>query len=123
MASALRALAMDAATEGKSLATRECRWEWRNIAVALWKNHLRHNPNNPKWIGRDRFLLSNGHGSMLQYGLLHLSGYDLSLDDLKNFKSAAQQNTGTSGVGVTPGVETSTGPLWDRELQTLSVLL
>ena len=69
-----------------------------DIAVALWKNHLRHNPtNNPKWIGRDRFLLSNGHGSMLQYGLLHLSGYDLSLDDLLKFPSAAQQNTGTSG--------------------------
>ncbi len=110
MASALRALAMDAVQKAKS-GHPGMPMGMADIAVALWKNHLRHNPNNPKWIGRDRFLLSNGHGSMLQYGLLHLSGYDLSLDDLKNFRQLHSKTPGHPEVGVTPGVETSTGPL------------
>ncbi len=82
-----------------------------DIAVALYRDHLRHSPNNPHWIGRDRFLLSNGHGSMLQYALLHLSGYDLSIDDLKNFRQLHSKTPGHPEVGVTAGVETSTGPL------------
>ena len=110
MANALRALAMDAVQKAKS-GHPGMPMGMADIAVALWKNHLRHNPNNPKWIGRDRFLLSNGHGSMLQYGLLHLSGYDLSLDDLKNFRQLHSKTPGHPEVGVTPGVETSTGPL------------
>lgn len=82
-----------------------------DIAVALWTKHLRHNPSDPKWLGRDRFLLSNGHGSMLQYALLHLAGYDLTIDDLKNFRQLHSKTPGHPEIGVTPGVETSTGPL------------
>ena len=81
------------------------------IAEVLWRRHLRHNPGNPHWPDRDRFVLSNGHGSMLLYALLHLTGYDVSLDDLKNFRQFRSQTPGHPEVGHTPGVETTTGPL------------
>jgi transketolase len=81
------------------------------IAVALWNRHLRHNPANPHWPDRDRFVLSNGHGSMLQYALLHLSGYDLPVGELRHFRQLHSKTPGHPEVGVTPGVETTTGPL------------
>ena len=82
-----------------------------DIAVALWAGHYQHNPANPKWSNRDRFLLSNGHGSMLHYALLHLSGYALSMDDIKNFRQMHSKTPGHPEVDITPGVETTTGPL------------
>lgn len=82
-----------------------------DIAQALWKRHLRHNPGDPAWVDRDRFVLSNGHGSMLIYALLHLSGYDLPMEELKNFRQLHSRTPGHPEVGVTPGVETTTGPL------------
>ena len=82
-----------------------------DMAVALWSRHLQHNPVNPHWANRDRFILSNGHGSMLIYSLLHLTGYDLPLDELKNFRQLHSKTAGHPEVGVTPGVETTTGPL------------
>ncbi|HNQ96322.1 MAG TPA: transketolase [Anaerolineales bacterium] len=81
------------------------------MAYTLWTRHLRHNPRNPKWIGRDRFILSGGHGSMLLYSLLHLTGYDVSLDDIKNFRQFGSITPGHPEYGVTPGVEVTTGPL------------
>ena len=110
MANAVRALAMDAVQKAKS-GHPGMPMGMADIAIALWTKHLRHNPKNPKWVGRDRFILSNGHGSMLQYALLHLTGYALSLDDLKNFRQMGSQTPGHPEVGVTPGVETTTGPL------------
>ena len=82
-----------------------------DIAKVLWQNHLKHNPGNPDWFNRDRFVLSNGHGSMLIYGLLHLSGYDLSIQDLKDFRKLHSKTAGHPEFGITPGVETTTGPL------------
>jgi transketolase len=81
------------------------------IAEVLWRRHLRHNPANPTWPGRDRFVLSNGHGSMLLYALLHLTGYDVTIDDLKRFRQQHSRTPGHPEVGETPGVETTTGPL------------
>ena len=81
------------------------------IAVALWHRHLRHSPANPRWANRDRFVLSNGHGSMLQYALLHLTGYALPLDEIRRFRQLHSMTPGHPEVGVTPGVETTTGPL------------
>lgn len=81
------------------------------IAVALWAKHYRHNPANPRWANRDRFVLSNGHGSMLQYALLHLTGYDLPMEEIKNFRQLHSRTAGHPEVHVTPGVETTTGPL------------
>ena len=81
------------------------------MAFALWTRHLRHNPRNPKWAGRDRFVLSGGHGSMLLYALLHLTGYDLPLDEIKNFRQFESKTPGHPEYGLTPGVETTTGPL------------
>ncbi len=81
------------------------------IAEVLWNRHLRHNPRNPQWADRDRFVLSNGHGSMLIYALLHLSGYDLSIDDLKQFRQLHSKTPGHPEYGYAPGVETTTGPL------------
>lgn len=81
------------------------------IATVLWKNHLKHNPNNPNWVNRDRFILSNGHGSMLLYSLLHLTGYDLNIEDLKQFRQFGSRTPGHPEYGYTPGVETTTGPL------------
>ena len=82
-----------------------------DIAEVLWRDHLNHNPKNPLWFNRDRFVLSNGHGSMLLYSLLHLSGYDLSIDDIKEFRKLGSKTPGHPEVNVTPGVETTTGPL------------
>ena len=81
------------------------------VAEVLWNRHLRHNPANPHWVDRDRFVLSNGHGSMLLYALLHLTGYDVSIDDLKQFRQWHSKTPGHPEVGYTPGVETTTGPL------------
>ena len=81
------------------------------MAYVLWTRFLRHNPTNPKWPDRDRFILSPGHGSMLLYTLLHLTGYDLTLDDLKNFRQWKSKTPGHPEYGLTPGVETTTGPL------------
>lgn len=82
-----------------------------DMAVALWGQHLKHNPTNPHWADRDRFVLSNGHGSMLIYALLHLTGYDLPIGELKNFRQLHSKTAGHPEVGITPGVETTTGPL------------
>lgn len=82
-----------------------------DIAEVLWHDHLRHNPSNPNWLNRDRFILSNGHGCMLLYSLLHLTGYDLSIDDLKQFRKLHSKTPGHPEYGDTPGVETTTGPL------------
>ena len=81
------------------------------IAYVLWKFYLKHNPKNPNWVNRDRFILSNGHGSMLHYALLHLTGYDLPIDELKQFRQLGSATPGHPEVGITPGVETTTGPL------------
>ncbi len=81
------------------------------MAYVLWTRHLKHNPANPQWHNRDRFVLSAGHGSMLLYSLLHLTGYDLTLDDLKNFRQLGSKTPGHPEYHLTPGVETTTGPL------------
>ncbi len=110
MANAIRALAMDAVQKANS-GHPGMPMGMADIAVALWAKHYRHNPANPHWINRDRFILSNGHGSMLQYALLHLTGYDLSIEDIKNFRQLHSKTAGHPEVHVTPGVETTTGPL------------
>ncbi|RZI58162.1 MAG: transketolase [Rubrivivax sp.] len=110
MANAIRALAMDAVQQANS-GHPGAPMGMAEIAVALWKRHLRHNPANPQWADRDRFVLSNGHGSMLIYGLLHLTGYDLPLAELKAFRQMHSKTPGHPEVGITPGVETTTGPL------------
>ncbi|HEV7815454.1 MAG TPA: transketolase, partial [Janthinobacterium sp.] len=110
MANAIRALAMDAVQKANS-GHPGMPMGMAEIAVALWSGHYRHNPANPKWLNRDRFLLSNGHGSMLHYSLLHLTGYGVGMDDLKNFRQLHSKTPGHPEVDVTPGVETTTGPL------------
>ena len=110
LANAIRALAMDAVEKAKS-GHPGMPMGMADIAVALWKRHLRHNPANPHWPDRDRFVLSNGHGSMLQYALLHLTGYDLAVDELAHFRQLHSKTPGHPEVGVTSGVETTTGPL------------
>ncbi|MGE5622235.1 MAG: transketolase [Bacillota bacterium] len=110
MANAIRALAMDAVQKANS-GHPGMPMGMAEIAVALWSRHYRHNPANPHWVNRDRFILSNGHGSMLQYALLHLTGYDLSMDEIKNFRQLHSKTAGHPEVHVTPGVETTTGPL------------
>ena len=110
MANAIRALAMDAVQQANS-GHPGAPMGMADMAVALWGEHLQHNPKNPHWANRDRFVLSNGHGSMLIYALLHLSGYDLPLQELKNFRKLHSKTAGHPEVGVTPGVETTTGPL------------
>ena len=110
MANAIRALAMDAVQKANS-GHPGMPMGMAEIAVALWARHLRHNPADPKWIDRDRFVVSNGHGSMLLYALLHLSGYALSMDEIKNFRQLHSKTPGHPEVDVTPGVETTTGPL------------
>jgi transketolase len=110
MANAIRALAMDAVQQANS-GHPGAPMGMAEIAVALWGRHLRHNPAHPEWPGRDRFVLSNGHGSMLLYALLHLSGYELPMSELRNFRSLHSKTPGHPEVGVTPGVETTTGPL------------
>ncbi|ANH70021.1 transketolase [Mitsuaria sp. 7] len=110
MANAIRALAMDAVQQANS-GHPGAPMGMAEIGVALWKRHLRHNPANPQWADRDRFVLSNGHGSMLIYALLHLTGYDLPVSELKAFRQMHSKTPGHPEVGITPGVETTTGPL------------
>ena len=110
LANAIRALAMDAVEAAKS-GHPGMPMGMAEIAVALWTRHLRHHPGDPHWPDRDRFVLSNGHGSMLQYALLHLTGYDLALDELRHFRQLHSKTPGHPEIGVAPGVETTTGPL------------
>src|SRR6201995_4853692 len=110
MANAIRALAMDAvqlANSGHPGAP----MGMADMAVALWGEHLRHNPVNPHWFDRDRFVLSNGHASMLIYSGVHFTGYDLPIEELKHFRQLHSKTAGHPETGVTPGVETTTGPL------------
>ncbi|POZ62978.1 transketolase [Chromobacterium alticapitis] len=110
LANAIRFLAMDAVEKAKS-GHPGAPMGMADIAEVLWRDHLKHNPANPSWADRDRFVLSNGHGSMLIYSLLHLSGYDLSIDDLKNFRQLHSKTPGHPEYGYAPGIETTTGPL------------
>jgi transketolase len=110
MANAIRALAMDAVQKANS-GHPGMPMGMAEIAVALWSGHYRHNPADPKWANRDRFVLSNGHGSMLHYALLHLSGHDLPMEELRNFRQMHSKTPGHPEVEVTPGIETTTGPL------------
>ncbi|QAU35301.1 transketolase [Janthinobacterium sp. 17J80-10] len=110
MANAIRALAMDAVQKANS-GHPGMPMGMAEIAVALWSKHYRHNPANPGWSNRDRFVVSNGHGSMLHYALLHLSGYDLPMDEIRNFRQMHSKTPGHPEVHITPGIETTTGPL------------
>ena len=110
MANAIRALSMDAVQQANS-GHPGMPMGMADIAVALWNDHLQHNPTDPHWMNRDRFVLSNGHGSMLLYSLLHLTGYDLPIGELKNFRQLHSKTPGHPEYGITPGVETTTGPL------------
>jgi transketolase len=110
LANALRALAMDAVEAAKS-GHPGMPMGMAEIAVALWRRHLRHNPGNPAWANRDRFVVSNGHGSMLLYALLHLTGYGLPMEELKRFRQLGSKTPGHPEYGYAPGVETTTGPL------------
>jgi len=107
---AIRALSMDAVQKANS-GHPGAPMGMAEIAEVLWRHHLKHNPKNPHWADRDRFVLSNGHGSMLIYSLLHLTGYELSMDDIKSFRQLHSKTPGHPEVGITPGVETTTGPL------------
>ena len=109
-ANAIRALSMDAVQKANS-GHPGAPMGMADIAEVLWKDHLNHSPSNPKWFNRDRFVLSNGHGSMLIYSLLHLTGYELSIEDLKQFRQMDSKTPGHPEYGYTPGVETTTGPL------------
>ncbi|CAM3371538.1 transketolase [Polaromonas hydrogenivorans] len=110
MANAIRALAMDAVQQANS-GHPGAPMGMADMAVALWGDHLRHNPTNPHWMDRDRFVLSNGHASMLIYAVLHLTGYQLPISELKNFRQFGSKTPGHPEVDVTPGIETTTGPL------------
>jgi len=110
LANAIRALSMDAVQQANS-GHPGAPMGMADIAEVLWRDFLKHNPANPNWADRDRFILSNGHGSMLLYSLLHLSGYELSIDDLKNFRQMDSKTPGHPEYGYAPGVETTTGPL------------
>ncbi len=110
LANAIRVLSMDAVQQAKS-GHPGAPMGMADIAEVLWNDYLKHNPANPNWADRDRFVLSNGHGSMLIYSLLHLSGYDLALEELKNFRQLHSKTPGHPEYGYTPGVETTTGPL------------
>ncbi len=110
LANAIRALSMDAVQKAKS-GHPGAPMGMADIAEVLWNDHLKHNPANPNWADRDRFVLSNGHGSMLLYSLLHLSGYQLSLEDLQNFRQLHAKTAGHPEYGYAPGIETTTGPL------------
>jgi len=110
MANAIRALAMDAVQQANS-GHPGAPMGMADMAVALWARHLKHSPGNPNWFDRDRFVLSNGHGSMLIYALLHLTGYKLPIGELKNFRQLHSKTAGHPEVGLTPGIETTTGPL------------
>lgn len=110
LANAIRVLAFDAVQKANS-GHPGAPMGMADIAEVLWRKFMKHNPTDPNWINRDRFVLSNGHGSMLQYALLHLTGYDLSLEDLQNFRQLHSKTPGHPEFGYTPGVETTTGPL------------
>lgn len=110
MANAIRALSMDAVQKANS-GHPGMPMGMADMAVALWAGHLKHSPKNPRWADRDRFVVSNGHGSMLLYSLLHLAGYDLPIEELKNFRQLHSKTPGHPEYGMTPGVETTTGPL------------
>ncbi|PSN07540.1 transketolase [Siccibacter turicensis] len=110
LANAIRALSMDAVQKAKS-GHPGAPMGMADIAEVLWNDFLKHNPTNPTWYDRDRFILSNGHASMLLYSLLHLSGYDLPIEELKNFRQLHSKTPGHPEIGYTPGVETTTGPL------------
>ncbi len=110
LANAIRALSMDAVQKAKS-GHPGAPMGMADIAEVLWRDVLKHNPANPAWADRDRFILSNGHGSMLLYSLLHLTGYDLPMEELKNFRQLHSKTPGHPEIGYTPGVETTTGPL------------
>ena len=110
LANAIRVLAIDAIQAANS-GHPGAPMGMAEMAVALWQRHLKHNPADPLWADRDRFVLSNGHGSMLLYALLHLTGYDLPLEELKRFRQLHSKTTGHPEFGHTAGVETTTGPL------------
>ena len=110
LTNAIRALAMDAVQQANS-GHPGMPMGMAEIAEVLWRHHLKHNPANPHWADRDRFVLSNGHGSMLLYALLHLTGYDLSIDEIRHFRQLHSKTPGHPELGMTPGVETTTGPL------------
>lgn len=119
LANAIRALSMDAVQKAKS-GHPGAPMGMADIAEVLWRDFLKHNPQNPSWADRDRFVLSNGHGSMLIYSLLHLTGYDLPMEELKNFRQLHSKTPGHPEVGYTAGVETTT-VRWVRVLPTQSV--
>lgn len=110
LANAIRALSMDAVQKAKS-GHPGAPMGMADIAEVLWRGYLNHNPTNPHWADRDRFVLSNGHGSMLIYSLLHLTGYDLPISELENFRQLHSKTPGHPEYGYTVGVETTTGPL------------
>ena len=110
LANAIRALSMDAVQKANS-GHPGAPMGMADIAEVLWNDHMRHNPTNPKWANRDRFVLSNGHGSMLIYSLLHLTGYELPIEELKNFRQLHSKTPGHPEYGYAPGIETTTGPL------------
>ncbi|MFH4642361.1 transketolase [Vibrio alginolyticus] len=110
LANAIRALSMDGVQQANS-GHPGAPMGMADIAEVLWRSHLNHNPSNPEWADRDRFVLSNGHGSMLIYSLLHLAGYELSIDDLRNFRQLHSKTPGHPEYGYAPGIETTTGPL------------
>ncbi len=110
LANAIRALSMDAVQRANS-GHPGAPMGMADIAEALWNDFLRHNPDNPEWVDRDRFVMSNGHGSMLLYSILHLTGYDLPLEELENFRQLHSKTPGHPEYGLTPGIETTTGPL------------
>ncbi|MGC8854037.1 MAG: transketolase [Halothiobacillaceae bacterium] len=110
LANAIRALSMDAVQKAKS-GHPGAPMGMADIAEVLWNGHMKYNPRNPKWVDRDRFVLSNGHGSMLIYSLLHLTGFDLSMEDIKNFRQLHSKTAGHPEYGYAPGIETTTGPL------------
>ena len=110
LSNAIRFLSIDAVEKAKS-GHPGAPMGMADIANVLWNNFLKHNPNNPNWINRDRFVLSNGHGSMLLYSLLHLTGYKLSIKDIQNFRQLHSKTPGHPELDMTPGVETTTGPL------------
>ena len=110
LANAIRALSMDAVQRANS-GHPGAPMGMADIAEVLWNDFLKHNPNNPNWDNRDRFVMSNGHGSMLIYALLHLTGYGLSIEEIKNFRQLHSKTPGHPEYGYAPGIETTTGPL------------
>ena len=110
LANAIRALSMDAVQRANS-GHPGAPMGMADIAEVLWNDFLKHNPNNPNWDNRDRFIMSNGHGSMLIYALLHLTGYDLPIEEIKNFRQLHSKTPGHPEYGYAPGIETTTGPL------------